>query len=102
MVGVSLQVCWGVQRHDPEGGCPTAHPLAHLSLPPSKHRWVSAATLLPSPPPTESHTPLAESGSSFCWVVCGDRKGSLHLYLTDLQAPENEAAIATLPGEKVS
>lgn len=102
MVVVSSQVCWSVQRHDLEGGCPTVHPLTHLSLPPSKHRWVSAATLLPSPPHTEDHSPLAEPGSPFCWVLCGDRKGSIHVYHTDLQALENEAAVASLPGEKVS
>lgn len=53
-----------------QGDVFTISSLASLSLPPSKHRWISAVTLLSSVPKTDSHTT----------VICGDRKGSVHVY----------------------
>ncbi len=44
----------------------TATPLATLELPPSKHRWVSAA--------------LHIADSAGDTLLLGDRKGSLHVY----------------------
>ena len=80
-----MQVCWGVQEEeeeekekevDSEGASPALHSLACLSLPASKHRWVTAASLF--------QPPSASASSSHCWtIVCGDRRGSIHVYLVD-------------------
>lgn len=54
--------------------------LASLSLPPSKHRWVSAVTVLSDVPTPDAHTT----------VICGDRKGSVHVYHCTFGASEAE------------
>ena len=122
-----LQVVWGV----PADGGPAseATPLAHLRLPTSKHRWVTAAVILPLPDlPTDtspvSVTAVAETGLPLpdlkatptdtspvcvsavaeelglptdpCLLVCGDRKGSLHVFHT---SPSKEVHI-TVEKEK--
>ena len=108
-----MQVVWGVCRPDSSGPTSAAavEPLARLSLPPSKHRWVTAATLLPlmptvSPEPRDSETAAASTTtsieSSSCWLVCGDRKGSLHVYQTDLNAPCKSTDESEKPANKVS
>ncbi|CAG5127560.1 unnamed protein product [Candidula unifasciata] len=43
-----------------------------LSLPPSKHRWITAACSVPSSDKTCSF--------SHSFIVCGDKDGSVHLY----------------------
>ena len=48
----------------------TVSSLVLLSLPPSKHRWISAVTVLSNMPKPDSQTT----------VLCGDRKGSVHVY----------------------
>ena len=69
--------------------------LACFSLPPSKHRWVSSVLVLQDTN-TDADTPMddtsikhntsgGESGSRSYIVVCGDRKGSLHVYRSRLR-----------------
>lgn len=53
-----------------QGDVFTISSLVLLSLPPSKHRWISAVTILSNVPKPDSHTA----------VICGDRKGSVHVY----------------------
>lgn len=57
-----IEVCWRVNIDSLE-----AKKLACLTLPPSKHRWVTTVSMLHCP----THPFL---------ILCGDRKGSLHLY----------------------
>ena len=86
-----LQVVWGVSRPVPTAQSSAVNPLFRLSLPPSKHRWVTTATLVQASPdgPTSAAAvanTVGESGlsSSSCWLMCGDRKGSLHVYQASL------------------
>ena len=69
--------------------------LASFSLPPSKHRWVSSVLVLQDTN-TDADTSMddtsikhnisgGESGSQSYTVVCGDRKGSLHVYRSRLR-----------------
>ena len=80
---VVVQVIWEV----PGATTPPPPPLAHLRLPLSRHRWVTAAVLLPQLTETD-HTDTTFSveqnptSTSSHWLVCGDRKGSLHLFQT--------------------
>lgn len=60
---MSLQVCWKCSQST-EGL--TATSFATLELPPSKHRWISAA--------------LRVADSSGDALILGDRRGSLHVY----------------------
>ena len=55
-------MCWKVDADSLE-----AKRLACFTLPASKHRWVTTVSIL--------HTP-----SHLFSALCGDRKGSLHLY----------------------
>ena len=63
--------------------------LACFSLPPSKHRWVSSVLVLPDNFNTsEDNASSKHSGEefgscSYC-VICGDRKGSVHVYRSKL------------------
>ena len=50
-------------------------PLCSFVLPPSKQRWASAVEIFPNPS-TERSVGTSES----VVVVCGDRRGSLHLF----------------------
>lgn len=59
--------------------------LACFSLPPSKHRWVSSVLVLPdnfntSEDNASSKHPGGELESCSYCVICGDRKGSVHVY----------------------
>lgn len=62
--------------------------LACFSLPPSKHRWVSSILVLQDTDgdtdTSRDDTSGGESGSRSYIVVCGDRKGSLHVYRSRL------------------
>ena len=67
------------------------HRVARLLLPACRHRWINCATVIPvylpgaSPPtptppdavPTPSRT---EKVVGTLLIVCGDRRGSLHVY----------------------
>ncbi|XP_068709317.1 tRNA (34-2'-O)-methyltransferase regulator WDR6-like isoform X1 [Montipora foliosa] len=64
--------------------------LCSFVLPPSKQRWASAVVVLPNPYTEQSVGEDVWTVKSFV-VVCGDRKGSLHLF-----HPEN----GDLPSEK--
>ena len=50
-------------------------PLCSFVLPPSKQRWASAVEIFPNPS-GERNIGTSES----VVVVCGDRRGSLHLF----------------------
>ena len=86
------QVIWGVPGVSGEA-YDTPTPLTHLKLPLSKHRWVTAAVILSSqqlPSCCTSNDPIVSGstseGDEKClpteswWLVCGDRKGSLHVF----------------------
>lgn len=60
-------MCWSVCEQGDEF---TVSSVASLSLPPSKHRWISAVTLLSTVLKSDSQTT----------ILCGDRKGSVHVY----------------------
>ena len=63
--------------------------LACFSLPPSKHRWVSSVLVLPDNFNTSEdnasskHCDEELGPRSYC-VICGDRKGSVHVYRSRL------------------
>ena len=98
----AVQVVWGVPEAS-DLASEVAIPLTHLRLPLSKHRWVTAATIISSP---ESLSPQTSSGISAanddesccqqtesCFLVCGDRKGSLHVFQT---VPSKEVYLTPL------
>ena len=63
--------------------------LASFSLPPSKHHWVSSVLVLPDNCNTSEDNASSKhcgekSGSRSYCVICGDRKGSVHLYRSKL------------------
>ena len=104
------QVVWKLCRSGPNVA---ADPLVCMSLPPSKHRWVTSALLLRLPTTsldsvssTDALTttdsaaviPVEDSSLSPYWLVCGDRKGSLHVYQTNLSTKENEVTIRSDDG----
>lgn len=66
-------MCWNVQEED---GKFSVDSVSCLSLPPSKHRWVSAVTVLSNFNRPESAVDAATPTT----IVCGDRKGSVHVY----------------------
>jgi hypothetical protein len=89
----AVQVVWGVPEAS-DLASEVAIPLTHLRLPLSKHRWVTAAVIISSPESLSPQT-SADSGISAanddrscclqtesCLLVCGDRKGSLHVFQT--------------------
>ena len=88
------------------GSTIAADPLVCMSLPPSKHRWVTAAILLCSPSPLDSANSSAaissvitageDSSLPHHWLVCGDRKGSLHVYQTNLSTKTNKVYIYSI------
>ena len=53
----------------------TVYSMTSLSLPPSKHRWISAVTVLSN---LHFHSTIVSESQTA--VVCGDRKGSVHMY----------------------
>lgn len=69
------QLCWKVLE-DPL----RVEKVAALTLPPSKHRWLTTVSVLRSHPPRGSV------------VLCGDRKGSLHLYHLSLREDDFEGS----------
>lgn len=76
----TLKICWEVQL-DPLA----ALRLACFTLPISKHRWLTTVSVLPNPGPSSL-------------VLCGDRKGSLHLYRLTASDLESSGPCQTLPG----
>ncbi|XP_067037076.1 tRNA (34-2'-O)-methyltransferase regulator WDR6-like isoform X3 [Acropora muricata] len=62
-------------------------------LPPAKQRWVSAVVVLPNHGKEQSVGEATLTIES-CVVVCGDRKGSLHLFHPKSCVPLNEKPIA--------
>jgi len=68
---------WKIRRNEGE---PTFHatPLHSFTLPPSKQRWASAVEIFLDPIRKEISS--RESWTKDAVVVCGDRKGSLHLF----------------------
>lgn len=88
---------WGIvgpSVKEPNPLSTIVEPLAHLSLPLSKHRWVTSTILLHSPT-ASVNTTASEPTSSPCWLVCGDRKGSLHVYQTTLTSQSSQAKEVT-------
>ena len=67
-----VQVCWSVHEED---GMFTVSKMTSLSLPHSKHRWISTVTVLSS---SNSHSATVANPQTT--VICGDRKGSVHVY----------------------
>ena len=98
----AVQVVWGVPEAT-DLASEVAIPLTHLRLPLSKHRWVTAATIISSPeslsPQTSSGISAANDDGSCCqqtessFLVCGDRKGSLHVFQT---SPSKEVYLTLL------
>ena len=71
--------------HYEKSGALAVSKLASFSLPPSKHRWVSSVLVLPDNCNTSEDNASSkhcgeELGSRSYCVICGDRKGSIHLY----------------------
>ena len=62
------QVCWIVQL-----SVLAVEKMARLSLPSSRHRWLSTVTVIEASPVPEGKLV----------VLGGDRRGSVHLYLVD-------------------
>lgn len=93
----SNQVVWGIDGlsvKEPKSLSTVVEPLVHLSLPLSKHRWVTSAIPLHSP--IASVNSVNTTGSDPpCWLVCGDRKGSLHVYQTNLTSQPSQAKEVT-------
>ena len=94
-----LQKWWKVGTSSPpamsELSC-VAH--AQFSLPPCKHRWLSAVTLAPACDLKDSDSVAAENTAltrSAVFVVVGDRKGSLHTFK---HADESSGAITVRLG----
>lgn len=87
---------WGIDGssvREPNPLSTVINPLVHLSLPSSKHRWVTSAILLPSQITSVNSvvTIASEPSSSSRWLVCGDRKGSLHVYQINLSSQSSHA-----------
>ena len=61
----------------------TVFSMASLSLPPSKHRWISAVSIL-------STLPSSVGSSTQTAVICGDRKGTVHVYHCRLEHSQAE------------
>ena len=76
---VTLQICWEVWLNPLD-----AVRLVSLILPMSKHRWLTTVSILSHP----RHSRL---------VLCGDRKGSLHLYRLNASDLECCGPYQTLP-----
>ena len=66
-----IMIWWKVRR-DVERKTLHLDPLHHLCLPPSKQRWASAVDIVPILDTQHS--------KDSCVLVCGDRKGSIHLF----------------------
>ena len=74
-------------------GHPTAiFTLATLLLPPSKHRWISAALIVQD---------INSPDKSIRSIIVGDRKGSLHIYRSDFVPTLVEDHSITSTGDKV-
>lgn len=80
-----LKICWKVNLDPLE-----ALKLACFTLPVSKHRWLTTISILPHPSPHSTHP--------FSWVLCGDRKGSLHLYQLTPSDLQSSGPCQTLAG----
>ena len=76
--GPDGQMTWWHVKLNPEEPSLSIHPLCSFALPPSKQRWASTVEIFvdPSLKPTSSEEKWTEE----YLVVCGDRKGSLHLF----------------------
>lgn len=60
-----------------------------FTLPPSKHRWISAVLVLND---NSNNTTGSTAATPYCSskiVICGDRKGSVHLYRCTLDTISN-------------
>ena len=87
-----MQVCWNIQRED--GGSFAATSVATLSLPPSKHRWLSAVAVCCKNLKLSS---LSGGVAGAAVVLCGDRKGSLHVYHCTLEPSQTaDSAVSCL------
>lgn len=73
-------MCWNIQE---DNGKFSVDSVSRLSLPPSKHRWVSAIAVL-SYFNSDSAVDVAVPHSQTA-IICGDRKGSVHVYHCVLQ-----------------
>lgn len=90
-------MCWEIRQAPLE-----AVKLACWTLPVSKHRWLTTVSILPhsnsfsvgpASPPSPSFLPSPSS-----LVLCGDRKGSLHLYQWAHNPQESYTPRQTLQG----
>lgn len=79
---VHPQVCWSIHEGD---GSFTATTVATLHLPPSKHRWISAVRVFKNLK-LSSQSDGIPGASLRTVVLCGDRKGSLHVYHCALES----------------
>ena len=75
---------WGILVSDSATRAPSIIPLVCMTLPPSKHRWVTTAMLL-DPQLISSlnitmYSTTEDISLSSHRIVCGDRRGSLHVY----------------------
>ena len=73
LYSTTVQVCWSICR---QGDTFSVSYMTSLSLPPSKHRWISAVAI---PSNLHCHSSI-RSESQTAVILCGDRKGSLHMY----------------------
>lgn len=77
--GPDGQITWWNIRCNEDSPIFDVTPVCSFSLPPSKQRWASAIEIFPDP-----STKLSSGKDSWTCesvvVVCGDRKGSLHLF----------------------
>lgn len=73
-------MCWSVAGDDQASSCGSLSvcKLSSLCLPPCKHRWITAAASFSLCPPASF--PGSEEKPFGNLLVCGDRKGSVHLY----------------------
>jgi hypothetical protein len=64
-------ICWLICVDD-ISGIITANPVTHMRLPLSKHRWCTCAIS------------LKQSHNDHFIIICGDRKGSIHVYSSSI------------------
>lgn len=75
-------MCWSIAEGD---GNFVVSRLTSLTLPPSKHRWISAVMFLSSALSSSSATRVDLHTHV---VLCGDRKGSVHVYHCTFESPQ--------------
>ena len=86
------QIGWRVSLVNSQSSCISVEPFCCLILPLSKHHWITSAIYLSldslqqhsyqDPFPSISDPSVHVEESIGC-IVCGDRKGSVFLYITD-------------------